>query len=80
MNGPSVIARAVHFAATLLLTGALTFQCFVAVPVLVAKTPGRPRIRPPHPSRLDDLGGAGGGVPVSGGSSRRCCRCLKARS
>jgi hypothetical protein len=31
MNGPSVIARAVRFAATLLLTGAVTFQCFVAV-------------------------------------------------
>jgi copper resistance protein D len=37
MNAPLVIARAIHFAATLLLTGALTFQCFVAVPVLAAK-------------------------------------------
>jgi putative copper resistance protein D len=34
MNGPLVIARAVHFAATLLLTGGLAFRCFVAAPVL----------------------------------------------
>ena len=37
MNGPLVIARAVHFAATMLLTGALTFRCFVAAPVFQAK-------------------------------------------
>jgi putative copper resistance protein D len=37
MNGPLVIARAVHLAATLLLTGALTFRCFVAAPVFQGK-------------------------------------------
>jgi copper resistance protein D len=37
MNGPLVIARAVHFAATLLLTGALTFRCFVAAPAFHGK-------------------------------------------
>jgi putative copper resistance protein D len=37
VNGPLVIVRAVHFAATLLLTGALTFHCFVAAPVFRAK-------------------------------------------
>jgi putative copper resistance protein D len=37
MNAPLVIARAIHFAATLLLTGALTFECFVAAPVRAAK-------------------------------------------
>jgi putative copper resistance protein D len=37
VNGPLVIARAVHLAATLLLTGALTFHCFVAAPVFRAK-------------------------------------------
>ncbi len=37
MNGPLVIARAVHLAATLLLAGALTFRCFVAAPVFHAK-------------------------------------------
>ena len=35
MNGPLVIARAVHFAATLLLTGGLAFRCFVAEPVFL---------------------------------------------
>jgi copper resistance protein D len=37
MNGPLVTARAVHLAATLLLTGALTFRCFVAAPVFHGK-------------------------------------------
>jgi putative copper resistance protein D len=37
MNGPLVIARAIHFAATLLLTGGLAFRCFVAVPVFHGK-------------------------------------------
>jgi putative copper resistance protein D len=37
MNGPLVIARAVHLAATLLLTGGLTFRCFVAAPVFHGK-------------------------------------------
>jgi putative copper resistance protein D len=37
MNGPLVIARAVHFAATLLLTGVLTFRCFVAAPAVHGK-------------------------------------------
>jgi putative copper resistance protein D len=39
MNGPLVIARAVHFAATLLLTGGLAFRCFVATPVFHAGVP-----------------------------------------
>jgi putative copper resistance protein D len=33
VNGPLVAARAVHLAATLLLTGGLAFRCFVAVPM-----------------------------------------------
>ena len=37
MNEPLVIARAVHLAATLLLTGALTFRSFVAAPAFGAK-------------------------------------------
>jgi copper resistance protein D len=37
VNEPLVIARAVHLAATLLLTGVLAFRCFVAVPVFHAK-------------------------------------------
>jgi putative copper resistance protein D len=37
VNGPLVVARAVHLAATLQLAGALTFRCFVAAPVLHAK-------------------------------------------
>jgi putative copper resistance protein D len=37
MNGPLVIARAVHLAATLLLTGALTFRSFVAAPAFRGK-------------------------------------------
>jgi putative copper resistance protein D len=37
MNGSLVIARAVHFAATLLLTGCLTFRCFVAAPAFHGK-------------------------------------------
>jgi putative copper resistance protein D len=37
VNEPLVIARAVHLAATLLLTGAITFRCFVAAPVFHAK-------------------------------------------
>jgi copper resistance protein D len=36
MNDPLVAARAVHFAATLLLTGGLAFRGFVAAPVLRA--------------------------------------------
>jgi putative copper resistance protein D len=38
VNGPLVIARAVHFAATLLLTGTVAFECFVSAPVLAGKT------------------------------------------
>ncbi len=37
MNGPLVVARAVHLAATLLLTGALAFRCFVVAPVFCTK-------------------------------------------
>jgi putative copper resistance protein D len=37
VNEPLVIARAVHLAATLLLTGALTFRCFVAASAFAAK-------------------------------------------
>jgi copper resistance protein D len=37
MNGPLIIARAVHLAATLLLTGGLAFRCFVAAPVFNTK-------------------------------------------
>lgn len=47
MNAPLVIARAVHFAATLLLTGALTFECVVAMPVLAGRSHAAlaPRLR-----------------------------------
>jgi putative copper resistance protein D len=38
VNEPLVVARAVHLAATLLLTGAITFRCFVAAPAFHGKT------------------------------------------
>jgi copper resistance protein D len=37
VNEPLVIARAVHLAATLLLTGAIAFRCFVAAPAFAAE-------------------------------------------
>ena len=40
MNEPLVIARAFHFASTLLLTGTIMFRCFVAAPVFRAKAGG----------------------------------------
>lgn len=38
MDGPLVVTRAVHLAATLLLTGGLAFQCFVAAPLSGTKS------------------------------------------
>jgi putative copper resistance protein D len=40
LNEPLVIARAFHFASTLLLTGTIMFRCFVAAPVFRAKASG----------------------------------------
>jgi copper resistance protein D len=37
LNEPLLIARAFHFASTLLLAGTITFRCFVATPALWAK-------------------------------------------
>ena len=39
-NEPLVIARAFHFASTLVLAGTIIFQCFVAAPVFRAKAGG----------------------------------------
>jgi copper resistance protein D len=40
LNEPLVIARAFHFASTLLLTGTIMFRCFVAAPAFRAKGGG----------------------------------------
>jgi copper resistance protein D len=40
LNEPLVIARAFHFASTLLLTGTIMFRCFVAAPAFRAKAGG----------------------------------------